>query len=72
MRVLSVSLLTAAALLAQAPHPIPNGYSLPNGWRITPLGKAIPTEDLILNLTASLDEKIVSHSTAASIHMAYL
>ena len=33
--------------------PIPGGYSLPNGWRITPAGKAIHTEDLILNLTSS-------------------
>jgi hypothetical protein len=38
-------------LVAQAPHPVPGGYSLPNGWQITPVGKAIPTEDLILNLT---------------------
>src|SRR4051812_47000969 len=46
-------------LFAQAPHPIPGGYSLPNGWQITPVGKAIATEDLILNLTASKDERIV-------------
>ena len=44
---------------AQAPHSIPGGYSLPNGWQITPIGKAIPTEDLILNLTSSKDEKVV-------------
>src|SRR5579864_5122530 len=44
---------------AQAPHPIPGGYSLPNGWRITPVGKAIHTEDLILNITASKDERVV-------------
>jgi YVTN family beta-propeller protein len=43
----------------QAPHPIAGGYSLPNGWRITPAGKAIQTEDLILNLTQSKDERIV-------------
>src|SRR5437667_2238237 len=59
MRILSLCPFIAVALLAQTPHPIPNGYALPNGWRISPLGKAIPTEDLILNLTASLDEKIV-------------
>jgi hypothetical protein len=46
-------------VFAQAPHPIPGGYSLPNGWRITPVGKAIPTEDLILNLTGSRDGKVV-------------
>ena len=38
-------------LNAQPPHPIPGGFSLPNGWRITPVGKAINTEDLILKLT---------------------
>jgi YVTN family beta-propeller protein len=52
-------LLLAGASYAQAPHPIPGGYSLPNGWRITPAGKAINTEDLILNLTASPDGKVV-------------
>jgi YVTN family beta-propeller protein len=49
----------SSLLIAQTPHPIPGGYSLPNGWRITPVGKAIPTEDLILNLTQSKDERIV-------------
>jgi len=44
---------------AQAPHPINGGYSLPNGWRITPVGKAIDTEDLILNLSGSPDGKVV-------------
>ncbi len=51
--------LLSSALFAQAPHPIPGGYDLPNGWRITPVGKAIHTEDLILNLVASKDERIV-------------
>lgn len=46
-------------LAAQAPHPIPGGFSLPNGWRITPAGKAIHTEDLILNLTESKDQKVI-------------
>lgn len=44
---------------AQAPHPIEGGYSLPNGWQITPVGKAIHTEDLILNLISSPDGKAV-------------
>jgi YVTN family beta-propeller protein len=55
----SLFALIACAALAQAPHPISGGYSLPNGWQITPVGKAILTEDLILNLTASKDEKVV-------------
>ncbi|MEJ7606873.1 MAG: beta-propeller fold lactonase family protein, partial [Bryobacteraceae bacterium] len=37
----------------------PNGYSLPNGWRISPVGKSIPTEDMLLNLVPSPDGKIV-------------
>lgn len=53
------AVLLACAAFAQAPHPIPKGYSLPNGWRITPVGKPIATEDLILNLTASPDGKVV-------------
>ncbi len=41
------------------PGPIEGGYYLPNGWRITPLGKSIPTEDLILNIQASPDGKVM-------------
>jgi YVTN family beta-propeller protein len=55
----ALSLLLLSVVLAQAPHAIPGGYDLPNGWRITPVGKAINTEDLILNLTASKDERVV-------------
>jgi YVTN family beta-propeller protein len=49
----------------QLPKYIPGGFNLPNGWRITPAGKAIATiEDLVLNLVASPDGRIViaSHS----------
>ena len=56
---LGALLLLVSLLSAQAPHPIPGGYSLPNGWQITPVGKAIPTQDLILNLTSSKDERII-------------
>lgn len=55
----SLLLLVAGVVAGQAPHRIPNGYSLPNGWRITPAGKAINTEDLILNLIGSPDGKVV-------------
>ncbi len=44
---------------------IAGGFDLPNGWRITPAGKAIATiEDLVLNLVGSPDGRIViaSHS----------
>ncbi|MCX6622310.1 MAG: beta-propeller fold lactonase family protein [Acidobacteria bacterium] len=50
----------APTLSAPAPHPLPDGgYALPNGWKITPFGKSIPTEDLILNLQPSPDGKVV-------------
>lgn len=58
------NLLLFALLLAQSPQlgtesprPLANGYALPNGWRITPLGKPVPTEDLLLNLSLAPDGK---------------
>ena len=56
---LAAPILFSAFLTAQSPHPIPGGFSLPNGWQITPVGKAVHTEDLILNLSASKDGKVV-------------
>jgi YVTN family beta-propeller protein len=41
----------------QIPHAIPGGYELPNGWRLTPLGRAIPTEDMVLNVSMAPDRK---------------
>jgi YVTN family beta-propeller protein len=49
----------------QSPAHLAGGFDLPNGWRITPAGKPIATiEDLVLNLVASPDNRIVvaSHS----------
>jgi YVTN family beta-propeller protein len=44
----------------QGPKYIPGGFDLPNGWRITPAGKAIATVgDMVLNAVASPDGKIV-------------
>ena len=48
-----------AVVLAQAPGPMPGGYNLPNGWRITPVGPAVMTEDMTLQLVASPDGKSV-------------
>jgi YVTN family beta-propeller protein len=59
LRLICLAVLLSTAALCQAPHPIPGGYALPNGWRITPVGKSIPTEDLILNITASKDGKAI-------------
>ena len=42
-------------LAAQTPQAIPGGYSLPNGWKITPLGKSLETSDMVLNATAAPD-----------------
>lgn len=35
------------------------GYLLPNGWRLTPPAKSIPTEDLVLNIQPSPDGKVM-------------
>ena len=58
--ILVLSAVVACVLPAQQlPHAFPGGYALPNGWRITPLGQPIPTEDMVLNLTAAPDGKAV-------------
>ena len=48
----------------QLPHAVPSGFDLANGWRITPVGKAVGTEDMVLKLVASPDGRVViaSHS----------
>ena len=49
----------------QNPKYIQGGFDLPNGWRITPAGKAIATvEDMVLNTVVSPDGKVIvaSHS----------
>ncbi|HXB72013.1 MAG TPA: beta-propeller fold lactonase family protein [Candidatus Acidoferrales bacterium] len=43
----------------QLPHAIEGGYELPNGWRLTPLGRAIQTEDMVLNVSVAPDRKSV-------------
>lgn len=59
-RIVLVAGVLPLLVFAQPPHKLPSGgYSLPNGWRITPVGKAIATEDLILNLTQSKDQRVV-------------
>jgi len=58
-RILFSIFFAAGIASAQAPHAISGGFSLPNGWRITPVGKAISTEDLILNLSGSPDGRVV-------------
>jgi YVTN family beta-propeller protein len=42
---------------AELPGPIEGGYLLPNGWRVTPLGDSVETNDLIMNLLPTPDGK---------------
>jgi len=49
----------------EKPHSIPGGFDLPNGWRISPVGKVVASYgDLTLDATTSPDGKVViaSHS----------
>jgi YVTN family beta-propeller protein len=59
MRIIALALF-AASLFAQ----FPKGYDLPNGWKLTPAGKQIRTEDMILGLSYAPDGKalIALHS----------
>jgi YVTN family beta-propeller protein len=43
----------------QIPHAIADGYELPNGWRLTPLGRGIQTEDMVLNVSVAPDRKAI-------------
>src|SRR5215469_14550269 len=50
----------AVAQSAHLPQPIPGGFDLPNGWRITPAGKPIAdTEDMVLKMTVAPDGRAV-------------
>jgi YVTN family beta-propeller protein len=50
----------ASAQVNRLPQPVPGGFDLPNGWRITPAGKPIvETEDMVLKLTAAPDGRAV-------------
>jgi YVTN family beta-propeller protein len=52
-------LLAGAGYTSDFPGPMENGYQLPNGWRITPVGKSIETMDYVLNLQPSPDGRVV-------------
>ncbi len=50
------------------PGPIPGGFDLPNGWRITPAGKAVADlNDLVLKLSPSPDGRVI-----AAVNSGYL
>jgi YVTN family beta-propeller protein len=54
---LSTTLVVCGA--QNVPQPIPGGYALPNGWRLTPIGKSLETSDMVLNATAAPDGQAV-------------
>ena len=57
-------LLFGLTAQAQLPRATADGYALPNGWKITPPTHALATEDMVLKLVTSPDDRfvIVSHS----------
>ena len=67
------------AVKAEAPHvigqatqtrpgPVPGGFDLPNGWRITPAGQvAADLNDLVLKLLPSPDGRVI-----VAVHSGYL
>src|SRR5271166_5014408 len=59
MRSFMLVSLCAMQAWAQLPHPVPGGYDLPNGWKITPAGRAVVTEDMVLKVIAAPDGRAV-------------
>src|SRR5262245_53387691 len=51
--------IASTAFAQQLPHATPSGYELPNGWRLKPLGRSIPTEDMVLNVSVAPDRRAV-------------
>src|SRR5579864_1136168 len=49
------SFVLALAPAQNLPQPISGGYALPNGWRLTPAGKSLATEDMVLNAVTAPD-----------------
>jgi len=47
--------LACLAVAGELPGPSEEGYILPNRWRITPVGKTIWTNDLLLNIEMAPD-----------------
>jgi YVTN family beta-propeller protein len=57
---LGFSAMNCVAQTNRLPRPVPGGFDLPNGWRITPAGKAIvETEDMVLKMTVAPDGRAV-------------
>jgi YVTN family beta-propeller protein len=59
LALLACGVLTSPGGSQQLPHAIAGGYELPNGWRITPLGRGIQTEDMVVDVSLAPDRKAV-------------
>ena len=59
-----VTTLQTVSSQTKLPHLMQNGFALPNGWQITPAGHAVTTEDMVLKLINSPDDRVIigSHS----------
>ena len=51
--------LLQGGTVVQRPGETGNGYLLPNGWRISPTGKHVETEDLVLKILSSPDRRVI-------------
>lgn len=60
-RLVALTALLACTLAAAAEWPgaTDEGYLLPNGWRMTPLGTHIPTNDLLLEIVPAPDNAVM-------------
>src|SRR5579883_3272849 len=58
MRAFRIVMFSCAVAMTSAqnvPQAMSGGYGLPNGWRLTPAGKSIPSEDMVLNTVVAPD-----------------
>ena len=61
MRSICAAMLVVCAAVAggQTPKPVEGGFFLPNGWRLTPVGRHVALDDYVLNLLPTPDGKHV-------------
>jgi DNA-binding beta-propeller fold protein YncE len=51
--------LAVSALCAEVPHSTSDGFALPNGWKISPVGRHAVLPDYVLNVTPSPDGRSI-------------
>ncbi len=54
-----ILLMAVARCVAQTPGPANSGTLLPNGWRISPVGRHLVTPDYVLGMTPSPDGRVL-------------